>query len=423
MHRKLGLLIFAAVVAAGVFAFGAGPVNAATLTVGCSGSSYPTVQAAVTAANPGDTILVCPGTYTEQVTIPAGKNNLTLRSRTPLAAIIKAPTLMLTPKAIVRVNGARNVSILAFTITGPGSGPCDSLEYGVRVDNGGSAAIRDNHITEIRDNPFGGCQNGIGIQVGRASEAQTGSARIEGNFIEKYQKGGIVVSNTGSQADIEENLVKGVGPTGLIAQNGIQISGGARANVEENEVSDNIYTPQTFVSTGILLFESGAVSVEENKVKRNDVNIYAFHTANPIITENKVSDGTFDGIDLTDGTSGAIVSHNRARNNAFDGIFIDAASTNNTITHNTLLGNGVFDAEDQSVGTRSCGTANTWEHNRCDTDNKSGCLCSHGGHDGDGDGDDDDGDHHGDRSSTNAGTQSRKATGLAAPFNRAPAPF
>lgn len=348
----------------------------------CRNAQYTSIQAAVNAATPGTEITVCAGTYVEQVTIPAGKNNITLRSEKPLAAIIKAPAVMVNPKAIVRVAGAQGVTIRAFTITGPGGGTCDSLEYGVRVDMGGSATIRDNHITEIRDNPLGGCQNGIAVQVGRASEGQTGSASIQKNLIDNYQKGGIVVSNAGSSADIKDNDVTGIGPTATIAQNGIQVSAGATASVSHNEVSQNIYSPQTVVSTGILLFEPGNVTVDHNNVFSNDVNIYAFNSANPVIQHNSVSGGTYDGIDLTDGTTGANVSHNSSDNNAFDGIYVDSASTNNSITYNRLHGNGGFDAEDQSVGTRSCGTANTWEHNHCDTDNHSGCLCSNDGNAG-----------------------------------------
>jgi nitrous oxidase accessory protein NosD len=48
------------------------------LSVGCGGGAYPTIGSAVNAAAPGDTIDVCPGTYRELVTVPAGKP-LTLR--------------------------------------------------------------------------------------------------------------------------------------------------------------------------------------------------------------------------------------------------------------------------------------------------------------------------------------------------------
>src|SRR3546814_20557140 len=70
---------------------------------------------------------------------------------------------------------------------------CNSIRYGVFVDNGGSALITDNHITEIRDLglTLSGCQNGIGVSVGRALPPDgptTGSATVVHNLIDKYQK-------------------------------------------------------------------------------------------------------------------------------------------------------------------------------------------------------------------------------------------
>src|SRR5437773_10769597 len=101
---------------------------------------------------------------------------------------------------ILHVEGAQNITILAFTITGPGPGYCGSLHYGVRVDNGGSANILGNHITDIRDQydpitgQLSGCQNGMGVVVGHhprdlppdavPGDPSSGSARIEGNLVE-----------------------------------------------------------------------------------------------------------------------------------------------------------------------------------------------------------------------------------------------
>lgn len=51
--------------------------SAASLTVG-PGEMYTTIQEAVDAADPGDTIIVMPGEYTEDVVIT--KENITLRS-------------------------------------------------------------------------------------------------------------------------------------------------------------------------------------------------------------------------------------------------------------------------------------------------------------------------------------------------------
>jgi hypothetical protein len=145
------------------------------------GSNAPapsSIEAAHEGSAGADTVNVCPGTYTEQVSFESDDTGTTIRSLVFWAAIIKAPANIAVDvvnfKAIVNVSGATGIRILRFTITGPGPLSCDSLRYGVRVANGGSATIQDNHITEIRDTdplsldpPFSGCQNGIGIQVGR----------------------------------------------------------------------------------------------------------------------------------------------------------------------------------------------------------------------------------------------------------------
>jgi len=327
----------------------------------CNDPGYTTVQAAVTAADPGDRINVCPGTYREQVTIPSGKDGIRLRSVERWQAIIKAPAVMLPGPVgtftIVRVDGAQKVSILAFTITGPGPAGCGSLHYGVRVDDGGSANILGNHITDIRDQPFSGCQNGVGIQVGRLAvteagvviEATRGSARIIGNVIDHYQKNGMTVSNAGSSAEIANNQVSGAGPTAVIAQNGIQVSGGATATVRNNFVANGIYTPQDVVSTGILLFQSGKVVTDDNTVISNDVGIYMLDAgAGSITTDNHAKASTFDGItiDISGVTTTAVsqgggsrVAGNKSDHNGGPGISVFDGAHNNTIEDNTVEDN------------------------------------------------------------------------------------
>jgi parallel beta-helix repeat protein len=336
----------------------------------CNKPGYNTIQTAVNAAASGDRIVVCEGTYVEQVTI-AKSVQLVAQGN----AIIQAPAVMSSSKAIVQVSGpGTDAGLDGFTISGPGSGGCDSLEYGVRVDGGAHATITDNHITMIEDTPFGGCQNGVAILVGRASQLTTGTATISGNTIDNYQKAGIVVDNVGSDATISDNTITGVGPTALIAQNGIQISRGATADVEHNELSGNVYTPGTDASTGMLLYLSGAVVIAHNTVSSNDVDIYAISVSGSTIEHNDLSGATFDGLDLTSGTTNTSVAHNSSHDNAYDGIFVDSSSTGNTLDHNDLSDNAEFDANDLSVGAGTAGTANTWEHTNCATSNPSG-LC------------------------------------------------
>ena len=329
----------------------------------CPDAQYNSIQAAVDAASPGATIKVCAGTYTEQVAIPAGKDDLTLYSVPDLQAIIRAPAVMTSPKAIVRVNGAQNATIRHFTIEGPGSYGCDSIEEGVRVDAGGSALITDNHISNIQDSPFSGCQNGIGIRIGRNFDGTYGSATIVHNLIDNYQKGGIVVDGqlaSGapvSHAEVAYNQVQGVGPTPLIAQNGIQVSRGAVADVHNNTVTGNAYAPQTVTSVGILLFEDSSpdTQVAHNDVYANDEGIGLYTTTNTTI------------------------SHNNAHDNlSGDGLFADTDTANNVISYNRFENNTPFDCEDASAGTNNppANVANFWVKDFGDTESTPG-LCKH----------------------------------------------
>ena len=413
-------------------------VNAAAIApippgTSCDNPGYRTIQRAVDDATTGDRINVCPGTYVEQVTIPAGKDNIRLRSTQQWQAVIKAPMLMVPYNGnfiIVRVAGAQNVTLLAFTITGPGPGGCGTLHYGVRVDNGGSADILGNHITKIRDEPFSGCQNGVAVLVGRAAEGTTGSARIMGNVIDDYQKNGPTVDNAGSSADIVNNRILGHGPNALNAQNGVQVSRGATANIRHNFVAGNVYTPQTFEATGILLFRSGSVLTDHNTLSSNDGGIYMFQAATGSTTpNNRVRGSSFDGITLDFATGNGVANNktdqntgpgvgvydgsqnnavdnndvednkdsgillddganntvggNHVRNNGTadmgmdntDGIRVNAASMSNTIHDNHLRGNVTYDCHDGSFGLGTSGTANTWVNNHGETDNRPG-LCT-----------------------------------------------
>jgi parallel beta-helix repeat protein len=276
----------------------------------------------------------------------------------------------------------------------------------------------------------------VAVLVGRQSEATTGSARILGNVIDTYQKNGPTVGNNGSYAEIAYNRILGIGPTALIAQNGVQAAGGATASVRHNFVAGNIYTPQTVVSTGILLFQPGQVNVGENTLTSNDVGVYNFGSAAGSTTaQNRVRASTFDGIvadtvnsngisynkiDENNGPgigvydsqsnalranmvednsdSGILLSNgnsnrleeNRVRNNGTssgdttDGIRVDMFSTGNTLRDNHLRHNLTHDCHDDSLGAGTAGTANSWTNNEGSTSKPAG-LCRADDDDEDGD--------------------------------------
>jgi parallel beta-helix repeat protein len=396
--------------------------------VQCPNADFTSIQAAVNAARPGDTIRVCPGTYREQVLIGPGKNGLTLLSEKPLQAVIQAPPAPNnTTDAIVDIDKARDVTLRGFKITGP----LHSLQAGVLVEEGATATVRDNLVT----NMFNDTGSGIGIAVGVDEGPTIGpaSARILDNVVEMYQKAGIVITEDGSSAEVRGNVVRGVGPTSTVAQYGIQVSFGADAEVEKNAVSGNIFTGTGAEVSGILIFQAGRVEVSKNDIFNNQngiiteetdrvevdhnhvfnnllAGIYFETSKHSKVEHNRVDHNGQDGIFLDDGSTDFLVAHNDSNHNGRDGIFlqdadnnriehnksndnggdgihVDANSTGNQILKNKMRGNGVFDAEDDSTGTGTAGTANLWKGNHCETQNRPG-LCDMHGHGGDDDDDD-----------------------------------
>src|SRR4029077_997410 len=84
----------------------------------------------------------------------------------------------------------------------------------------------------------GGCQQGIGIQVGRNKIGQVGSAKLSSDLIEGYQKNGITVDGPGSKASVKGTTIKSA-PSSVIAQNGIQVSRGATTKISGSTIEGN----------------------------------------------------------------------------------------------------------------------------------------------------------------------------------------
>jgi parallel beta-helix repeat protein len=278
----------------------------------------------------------------------------------------------------------------------------------------------------------------VAVLVGRWAEGTTGSARIIGNVIENYQKNGPTIDNIGSHAEIAHNRILGVGSTSTIAQNGIQTSRGATAEIRHNFVSQNIFSPGTVASTGILFFGSGSVVTDHNTISANDVGVFMDNNATPplgpgcgtpegsSIELNRVRASTFDGTALAglapcmvtnvrvaqnksdhnegpgiavyDGSHDNAVDDNMVESNEDSGVLLDDGD-NNTVGNNKVRNNGTADG-DMTDGIRlnvssmgntvhdnhlrdnvthdchdnSIGTANTWVGNHGETSMPPG-LC------------------------------------------------
>jgi parallel beta-helix repeat protein len=385
----------------------------ATLHVGLHPGEFVTIQAAVNAADSGDKIQVDPGTYQEQVTI---NKSIELEGHDDSTMILApanlvAPTAA-NPDAIVRVLGSRtNAEIEHFTIEGALGGTANLL-FGVRVDSNAFADIEHNHITNIVDssNPL----LGVAIDVGNSSNSPgggantAGSADIENNCIDNYQRAGVVVNHSGSSAQIENNNITASSVFHADSQTGVEVSDNASAEIENNCISGNTNNTD---GSGILLFNAGSeTEVENNEIANNDYGIFGSKVTSRgdedchmddndgvSVTNNQILDNTFVGIEF-DNSSGVSIdnnhlrgngsgnvadggiylfqstnnelSNNQSQSNNGSGIYIDGGSTGNSLRNNQFS-NSVYsvsgqsaDAVDLSSGNGTAATANSWVNNQ-----------------------------------------------------------
>jgi nitrous oxidase accessory protein NosD len=197
---------------------------------------YRSIQRAVDAAAPGDTVLVAPGRYSENILI---QKSLVLKSATGARLTVLDGRRIGSPIGILGT-GAENVTVSGFTLTGGAHQLESTLEFpnawgaGVYVDSIAKLTVRDSVIT--------------------------GNSGCAGD--------GIVAFN--SSVDVIDNVVRNNEPMDWCPGNGatIRLIGTQEytgsAKVERNQVTDN-----NGVAISLGLFES--IVVRENRVSGNGV--------------------------------------------------------------------------------------------------------------------------------------------------------
>lgn len=405
--------------------------------VQCPQAQFTTIQGAVVVASstPGtQTIRVCAGTYNENVVIgPVNSLNL-LGDGATKVFVRGVPD---TPGPIIDVTTAGQVVVRGMTIDG-GAMMAGPTVWGIRfMDTDGE--ISDVAVLHVRD-ATGGSQ-GIAIRAERNSGSS--HVMIKHNLVRDYTRVGISANGQGVDVRITDNTVIGPDLPKVWAPNGIQVSRGATARIQNNKVSGSTSpVPDAGAGSGILLFCAGAARVTENRVFASDLGIAVSDNSFATVSRNRVENSLFDAYSLQyigklfgdlgcpsfpSPTKDNVLSDNRARNNGQDGISLanydpvsDATSpSDNTISRNDVQGSGIdgivicgsktgpsgtqcdgtggnpsgnlitknrirasaltdptgVDARDETTGSGTAGTANTWRDNRCKTSSPDG-LCS-----------------------------------------------
>ncbi len=221
MKRKIFSILFAIVLVLSFSLVTAVPVAAATINVP---GDYATIQAAINAANPGDTILVAAGTYLGGIQIDKA---LTLSS-TDGADVTTIMGVDSNDSYLVRIYHS-DVTFEGFTVTNPdysGGADASGILVGAYLgDPANNVHILNNIVTQVRSetgSPSMYGATGINIGIGPVSNLV-----ISGNTITSIHNPdgapvdhtcGINIWDNANNVEISGNIISDIKHNGILLQ-------------------------------------------------------------------------------------------------------------------------------------------------------------------------------------------------------------
>ncbi len=224
-------LLLSAAVALILCAALAVPASAATLTVG-AGGQYKTIQQAVDAANPGDTIRVAPGTYAENVVVNKPVTVTAASARPTVQAADSSKDVFLLTSPGVRIDG--------LTLTGA------SGASGVQIQNTSKCVVTN---VVARD-------NARAVYLSYSTNNEVSNSNLAGNGYGVY-------SDYSSSNTISSNVATGEKGAGNALGDGIFLNYGDSNTVTQNNLSAN----HVF---GVSLFHSSGNDLSNNTISANE---------------------------------------------------------------------------------------------------------------------------------------------------------
>jgi hypothetical protein len=259
------------------------PVMASNVVVGTCEPALPhfgTIQAAINASAQGGTVLVCPGTYPEQISIfhPLTIKGVNISGQN--LALITMPPGGIGTQVYVQATNV-NISDLAIDGSNNGATVCGQGPNGIYYWLS-SGTI--NHVAVRNEFPSTGptdCSSGDGIFVG-TDNVGASNVTIENSSIHAFQANGIEVNGRGASANIKNNTIGGnvPGPS----SNGIAIWLGGTGNVTNNSII-NVNEPVSFPNLfgagfGLIIQCSQGVTASGNTIGDTQAGITIFSGSN-----------------------------------------------------------------------------------------------------------------------------------------------
>lgn len=283
------------------------------VTVGV-GQDFSTIQEAIDAVDPGATVEVFPGEYSESVRInkslslsgSASINGTTITAQTSFALLIRADNVTVSNLTIRQVQGPNTVFAVSIE---QGNAVLDGLD--IRSMSGAAVAIRNRANPTIRNSEIhSSTQTGVFIYDG-------GLGLIENNRIHGHELANIEVRDEGTSPVIRNNEIF------QSQYSGIYVHNGATADIANNDIRNNgiagvyatraqnitISANQIFDNEeeGIVFTDESTGDVQDNDVYRNQrANIAIANRANPSILSNRIYEGNSSGIFVYGGGLGNI---------------------------------------------------------------------------------------------------------------------
>lgn len=297
--------------------------------------NYTTIQDAVNNATSGDTIIVYPGTYTENVNVNVSNLSILSYSGNPEDTTVKYLGVLSHNFKI----SARDVTISGFNIAGSyPTGIYMSGVSGVNINgnrfsgNGCSVQIQGSSRCSLLNNTVtNSADKGFYIQT-------SSNCTLAGNTVSNTSSYGIYLLSSGN-CTLDGNAISNV------LGNGVYLYNSGNCNFTGNTVSN--ITGNTYVSTydsgrGIHLYNSGSCTLAGNTV--SDTDHYGIHldsSSNCILTANAISDTYYEGICVYQSNGSTLDSNTIS--NATDGIYLYYSGGCN------LAGNRILDTYDDGI--------------------------------------------------------------------------